>query len=118
MLADSDAERTIRDSDLAAPDLLIAEVLNAFWKLRRSGLQAPKSSVVLALLDMVSILPSRPYAERAAEIAEHVDHPIYDCLYLAVAEDRDDVLVTADARLTRKLARSSLRKHVRLLPAL
>ncbi len=114
-LSSGRVEADVRGADLVAPDLLIAEVLNAFWKLRRAGLEVPKTSVILTLLERVSIVTSRPYAERAAEIAEKIDHPVYDCLYLAAAEARDDVLMTADARFSRKLARSALRKYVRLL---
>jgi predicted nucleic acid-binding protein len=108
-------ESDVRDADLAAPDLLIVEVLNAFWKLRRARLEVPSTDDVLALLERVAILPTRPYAERAAEIAEKIDHPVYDCLYLAVAEARNDVLITADGRFYNKLAKSALRKRVRLI---
>jgi predicted nucleic acid-binding protein len=36
-------------------------------------------------------------------IASQLDHPVYDCFYLALAEARDALLVTADRRLLRKL---------------
>jgi predicted nucleic acid-binding protein len=42
--------------------------------------------------------PSAPLAVRAFHLAERLDHPIYDCVYLALAEALDTALVTADGR--------------------
>ena len=36
--------------------------------------------------------------ERAVGIARRLRHPIYDCLYLALAERWDTVFVTADLK--------------------
>jgi len=114
-LGSAKAARTFRGSDLAAPDLLISETLNAFWKLRRARQATPDRSLVLALLDSIRIIPSRNHAARAAELADELDHPVYDCLYLALAEAEADVLITADARLVARIKDRSLRKRVRIL---
>ena len=45
-------------------------------------------------------------------LAHALDHPIYDCLYLALADREDVGLVTADARLVEKVARTAWRKRV------
>lgn len=37
-----------------------------------------------------------------------VDHPVYDCLYLACAEATESRLVTADKKLANKVASSPL----------
>jgi predicted nucleic acid-binding protein len=107
--------RALRSVELAAPDLLIPETLNAFWKLARAGESIPERPELLALLDAIRILPSRPYAVRAAELAEEVDHPVYDCLYLAVAEVEGDVLATADRRFVAKITKRSLRRRLHLI---
>lgn len=107
--------RAFASYELAAPDLLIAETLNAFWKLARAGEASPKRSELLGLLDAIRILPSRPYAVRAAELAEELDHPVYDCLYLAVAEAEGDVLATADRRFVTKITKRSLRRRLHLI---
>jgi len=107
--------RTFRGSELAAPDLLISETLNVFWKLRRARQATPDRSVVLALLDSIRIVPSGNHAARAAQLADELDHPVYDCLYLAVAEAEADVLITADARFVTRIKDRSLRKRVRIL---
>lgn len=108
------AERFARE-ELAAPDLIISETLNAFWKLARTGANVPARSLVLEALDELEILPSRSFAARASQIASILDHSVYDCLYLAVAEARDDVLVTSDRRFVEKIGRRSLRRYVRML---
>lgn len=45
---------------------------------------------------------------RALKIARQIDHPVYDCLYLATAERWEADFVTADKRLGRKLAESKM----------
>jgi predicted nucleic acid-binding protein len=42
-------------------------------------------------------------AGRALAIAESLAHPVYDCFYLALAEQADARLVTADTRLLNRL---------------
>jgi len=37
--------------------------------------------------------------QRAVVISRHLNHPAYDCFYLALAEERAATLVTADQRL-------------------
>lgn len=42
------------------------------------------------------LYPSQPLAEAALLLSYRLRHPIYDCLYLALAEREDTRLVTAD----------------------
>ena len=107
----------MRGTQLAAPDLLIAETLNAFWKIARRGNSVPDRRDVFEALDRIRVVPSRPLAGRAAELAERFDHPVYDCLYLALAEAEADVLLTADKRLLSKVTNRALRKRIWLLDA-
>ena len=44
------------------------------------------------------------HASRATAIARELDHPVYDCFYLAVSEALDVPLVTADGRLLARVA--------------
>ena len=39
---------------------------------------------------------------RAAQIAVVIDHPVYDCLYLACAEVMASVIITADQKLVNR----------------
>ncbi len=94
------------DTVLAAPDLVVAEVCNAAWKLERLGVLGRSEREAIAaeiegLFDRVSALG--PLAPRATAIARTLDHPIYDCFYLALAEREEGRFVTADRRLANRL---------------
>jgi len=112
LLSDAKSEPAFRNAVLVAPDLIIAETLNVCWKLARANHRVPERSVILSVLDTIQIEPSRPYAPRAAQIAGEIDHPVYDCLYLALAESRGDLLLTWDERFKRKLSRTAFTRHL------
>ena len=52
--------------------------------------------------------PLTRLAVRATEIALQLDHPVYDCFYLALAEAERCLLVTADQRLREKVRGTDL----------
>lgn len=56
-------------------------------------------------------------SEAAAVLATaELEHPVYDCVYLALALERDTELVTADGRFTHALrAHGRYQETVRLL---
>ena len=87
---------------LIAPSLIAAEIGSALWKAVRRG-DATRDHAVIALeaalLPLHEIMPSEDLRSRALEIAIELDHPIYDCFYLALAERERCALVTADKRL-------------------
>ena len=91
-----------------APELMLTEVANALWKLQRSGsLEDVDPQVLLAdardLVDQFE--PDRHLQVEALALACHLDHPVYDCLYLALARREAAQLLTADQRLQRLAAR-------------
>ena len=91
---------------LIAPDLLIAECANIFWKKVQRGELLPAEALLAARVLQaadIELAPTRSLLEAATRLAIELDHPAYDCLYLAVAIDRDCRLVTADQRFLRKL---------------
>lgn len=98
----SEARRLLQgDATVYAPDLVLAEVANIGWKLvRRGELRRNQALAMLVSLPNAfsALLPLPLLHERGLEIALTVDHPVYDCLYLACAEFTEAVLVTADAR--------------------
>jgi predicted nucleic acid-binding protein len=92
---------------LIAPDLILAEVGNAAWKAVRNGTMLPEqldhaAARLPAAFD--ELTPLAALSRRAGAIALALDHPVYDCCYLALAEARAATLVTADRRLLRRLA--------------
>ncbi len=95
-----------RTRRLAAPDLLVAECANILWKkVRRGELSPEEASLAARLLQRIDIdlRPMRPFLDAATRIAVMLDHPAYDCLYLAMAETDGTRFVTADDRLLRKV---------------
>jgi predicted nucleic acid-binding protein len=105
----SDAAATLlaRD-DLTAPDLIFAEVGNAFWKrIRRNASHRVQAEAGLARLsqDLARTVPLAELAAASLRLSIDHDHPVYDCCYVALAQREDAGLATADIRLA-KLARS------------
>jgi predicted nucleic acid-binding protein len=107
-----------RDMKLIAPDLLSAECANILWKkVRRGELSRDEALVAARLLQAadMEMLPSRSFLKAAARIAIELDHPAYDCVYIALAIAKDCPFATADERLVRKLGddhRSRFRDRV------
>lgn len=95
-------------TDLIAPDLIVTEVLNARWKIARSGAVAPTIELVMEIFERIRLLSSRVYAVDADALARRLDHPVYDCLYAAVAQRESARLISADRRFVRKLSGHSL----------
>jgi predicted nucleic acid-binding protein len=96
----------LRSYLLAAPDLLTAECANILWKkVRRGEISDEEASFAANLLGRadIDLLPMRPLLEPATRIAVALDHPAYDCVYLAAAEAVGLPFVTADERLLRKV---------------
>ncbi len=94
---------------LIAPDLLIPECANIFWKkvARRELLEdeALFAAGLLASAD-VELHPMRPLLGSAIQLALELDHPAYDCFYLALAMKNDCPMVTADKRFLRRAGQS------------
>ena len=79
------------DDDVLAPDLLLIEVANALW--RKSTTREISSREADAAFDLVrrsgiDLRPTAPLLPRAMEVARRLGHPVYDCVYLALAERR------------------------------
>jgi predicted nucleic acid-binding protein len=92
---------------LIAPELLVAACANILWKkVRRSELSKDEAFLAAGLLEGadIELLPTRSLLGAATRLAIQLDHPAYDCLYLALAAQNDCRFVTADERLLRKLA--------------
>jgi len=100
----SDVARHLLDCDdeLTAPDLIVAEVCNGAWKaVRRQLMTAIQADSMAHRLPRVFdvLHPVEGLAALALQMAQSLDHPVYDCFYLALAEQRDAAMVTADRRL-------------------
>ena len=105
----SDIAREIAASgeDLHVPRLMASEVANALWRKARAGEIA--RAELAAMLPLVPEMPVRWSADEtvcadAVRLALALDHPVYDCVYLALAHRMDAILVTADLRFVTALA--------------
>ena len=90
-----------------APELMLTEVANTLWKLQRAQQLAeldPQQLLADArdLVDQVE--PDRHLQAEALALACHLNHPVYDCLYLALARREAASLISADQRLLRLAA--------------
>ena len=106
--------------DLHAPDFVLVEFANVIWKkVRRKELPASPRYVdaLSSLNDIVTLHPVADLIERAMQMAMEVEHPVYDCLYLACAERTESELATADRNLVNKVSGSSLSMVLRYVGA-
>lgn len=98
-----DALRLLERDDLLfiAPDIFLAEVVNALLRHHRTGsfsahlLDQALSDLALTAPQLIS---STMLVGQAADLALRLRHPIYDCLYLALAERWQTEMMTADAK--------------------
>lgn len=106
---DSETARELVASgeDLHAPCLMVSEVANALW--RKAQLGEVERGDIGAMLAWVPEMPVRWSADEAvgadaARLALALDHPVYDCIYLALAHRIGARVVTADRRFVTTLA--------------
>ena len=93
---------------LVAPEILAGEIANALWKrMRRGDMDRQKTLETHQHFEEICplLLPIEELAQRALELAIDGRHPVYDCLYVALAEELQAELITADERLQRAFAR-------------
>lgn len=106
------------DDELHAPDLFIQEISNVLWKKATRGEITPDQAhdaIIKCSGGIPALHHSVAYAPRAIKIALALNHPVYDCLYVACAEAIDGVIITADARFHRVIAASPFKARLRLL---
>jgi predicted nucleic acid-binding protein len=95
------ARRLLSSSRLLAPHLLWAEVVNTLWKRHRRR-EASVEEVRQMLAEMrrfpVVTFAHWPLLPKALELAISLEQTVYDCLYLALADTRGGIMITADRR--------------------
>ena len=117
---DSDAARGLAASghDLYAPRLMASEVANTLWRKARVGeMERVDAGVAVA---WITDMPLRwnddeTISADAVRLALALDHPVYDCLYLALAYRVGATVVTADRRFVAVVAATEHREAVVML---
>jgi predicted nucleic acid-binding protein len=79
------AERVGGAALVLAPELMLTELANTLWKLRRA--------------DRLNDLDPQELQAEALALACHLNHPVYVCLYLALARREAASLISSDRRL-------------------
>jgi len=118
--ADSDAADALLDQDLMAPSIWLAEAANVLWRKGRTGeITTEQANARLSelLQAPVASLPIEPDLEPALKLAMEIGHPVYDCIYLALALHHRTHVVTADRRFASAASTPALAGSVRLLTA-
>jgi len=90
-----------------APEFLMLELANVLSaKVARAqfGRGEARSGLDFVRSTVGRLVPDRDLLDQAFQLATEMNHPIYDCMYLACAVREDAPMVTADKRLLRKLA--------------
>lgn len=113
-----DARAWLSRASMAAPPLLLVELGNALWKrVRRGELRDVDGATRLLarVADLVAVEHDEAVAQRALVLAVELDHPIYDCVYLAMAEWRNQPLLTADKRFVDRVAGTGYAARVEVI---
>lgn len=109
---DSEQAAALLDAALLAPDLLLPEVANILWKKQSRGEMAVATATAAARwlrLAPLQLHDSGALLDDALALAMRLNHPAYDCFYLALAMQADCPLVTADRRLVERCRRADAR---------
>ena len=111
------AAALVGQTDIFVPTLFHSEVANALWKkARRDEIRLEEIIAHLAEVPLlVTTLDETEAMPRALAMAADLEHPVYDCVYLALAEARDDFVLTADLRFVTRIATTSLADRVKEL---
>ncbi|OLP56168.1 hypothetical protein BJF92_20460 [Rhizobium rhizosphaerae] len=94
------------DVALTAPDLIFAELANVLRRKVRGGLvteDQAREALETMQTTFSAAVRSSDLLQRAFELSAMLDHSVYDCLYLACADQAEDrILVTADDKFVAK----------------
>ncbi len=104
-----------------APTLMLVEAGNALWRrVGRGELSTEEAAELLAVLQglPVGYVEEQALVAPALALATAMQHPIYDCIYLALALRQDIQLATADVRFARKLIANGHGERLRLIGSL
>ena len=106
------------DATFSAPDMILVECATAAWRrVRNKTVPEAQARAFLKALPQwfESLVPSGRLHKAAFEMARVLDHPVYDCQYLALAEDDETLLVTADLAFVGRVARSQWQGRIESL---
>jgi predicted nucleic acid-binding protein len=111
--SDSDKARQLREDfrnairEFLAPDIFAVECAHALTKGERRGVVVdPDFLYDEIMLDAPRFSPTIPLMARAISIARKARIAVYDCVYVALAEQEGCELITADQKVLNALQAS------------
>ena len=105
---ESDNARSVSQATLEAPDLLLIECANILWKkvtLSDLSLREAGDCWRVLLEAPIQFSLSTDLLDTALRISLDLKHPVYDCVFLALALRLDIPFITADRRLVAAVRR-------------
>lgn len=103
---------------LVAPDWIVQEIAHAaFRKWRNNEIveEQARTMVALAPTTFAELYRATLLVTRALDMALALQHPVYDCLYLACAEIMDAPVITADRRFYQAATDGGFAERITLL---
>ncbi|MBN9434253.1 MAG: type II toxin-antitoxin system VapC family toxin [Bosea sp.] len=84
-----------------APSLFAVEIGSTVWQNIRAGVLSVDFGMMALdeVVPIVTLIPDTDVLHSALSMALRERHPIYDCLYLALAAQQREVLFTADMKM-------------------
>ena len=111
LVAEEDADiadrLAARGQELHAPRLMASEAANALWRKARAGeIQRAEAGAAMALLTDIPVRwnDDETVGADAVRLALALEHPVYDCMNLALAHRIGATVVTADRRFAAAVA--------------
>lgn len=114
VLAETDSDKALRLRDdfgksineLLSPDIFTVEAAHALTRAERQ-LRIPMGQARTHILNILTtppqVFPFQPLLLRAIDISSSMRIGVYDCIYVALAEQEKCELVTADTTMVRAL---------------
>ena len=114
-----EAADALLEAELIAPSLWLLEAANALWRRTQRG-EINDEEAKERLTELYNAPVTTTTIENdllaAADLANVLGHPVYDCLYLAMAIRENTYVVTADSRFHAAVDRSpTLKGAVRII---
>jgi predicted nucleic acid-binding protein len=113
------SDTVLLHGELIAPDLLLIEVANVLRKKLADGSIKPEHAQrgLTFISRQVDLVPSSSsLVVEAFDLANEIQYPVYDCLYLVLARRNEARLATHDDQLRRRAVRAGLGKWIADLP--
>lgn len=107
-----DLKNLIADSTLNAPDFLKLEICNVLRKLHffQKVPLAQIDEFEFIIISLISeFVPDSNLLNTAKMISYQLNHPIYDCIFLALAIETNDVFCSYDKKIIAKADQLGIR---------